>query len=480
MRVPVVLAVIGGSALVLSQPAAAGVGTLYVDSATGHDQGSCSSMSAQCATISYALTQASPGATVYVARGTYPEQLSITQDVTIIGRSPGHTIIAPPTVVQNDTGTDSPVPEYAIVDVHDGATDLDSVTLENLVIDGEVAGSSSFNGCADNFPGVFFHDASGLLKNDVLSDVEMPVSLFGCQTGKGVGALVATDAGRTSNVTMARVTVTGFQKNGLECIDPGTTCTIENSVVTGRGPTTLTAQNGVEIWGVASLTFQQNRVTGDSYSGPSGPAEATGLLILNVGTATVRTNKISSNDVDVYAGEDPSLPPLSTEGSWVFRGNKLSNATDDAPPPWNAEGQGYGDGLDIDSTTGPVQVMGNRAGSDFEYGIALYGATGVTVHGNGVHRDYDGIYVGGPGSVATASTGNAIKGNRAFYNTNDGIFAAANASESGNTFVSNSLHHNQTFEAQDSSTGIETAGTANVWVNDHCSNPHTVSPAGIC
>jgi len=474
------LVLTGGSGLLLAPGAAAGVSTLYVDGATGHDQGACSTQSAQCATIAYALTQAAPGATVYVARGTYAEQLSITRDVTIIGRSPGNTILAPAAVVQNDVGTDSATPQFAIIDIHGASGDLGAVNLENLTIDGRAAGASSFNGCADNFPGVYFHDAGGLLRNDTITDVEMPPNLFGCQTGKGVGALVATDAGHLSDVTMARVTVKGFQKNGLECLDPGTTCTIENSVVTGAGPTSLTAQNGVEIWGVSSLDFMHNKVTGDTYTGPSGPAQATGLLLLNAGTVTVRANKLSANDVDVYAGEVASFPPVAPAGTWTIRGNRLSNATDEAPPPWNVEGAGYGDGLAVDSTTNPVQVVGNRTGTDFEYGIALYGASGVTVRNNGAHRDYDGIYVGGPGSVGAASTHDTLKGNRAFYDGNDGILADVTAADSGNSFISNSMHHNATFEAQDRSSGFGTAGTANSWVHDHCANPHAVSPAAVC
>lgn len=322
------LALTGGSGLVLTQPAAAGSTTLYVSATAGHDLGTCSSQRTPCATISYALSRAADGATIYVAKGTYTEQLTITQNVTIIGRSPGGVVIAPAGVVQNDVGTDSATPQFAIVDIHNASSDLGDVNLENLVINGTAAGASSFNSCSDNFPGVYYHDANGLLRNDTITGVEMPSDLFGCQTGKGVGALVASDVGHSSTVTVARVTVRNFQKNGLECIDPGTSCVIENSTVTGIGPTALTSQNGVEIWGVGSLAFMHNKVSGDTYTGPSGPAQATGLLILNAGSVDVRSNKLTANDVDVYAGTNPSFSPVVTAGVWMIRGNRLTGATD--------------------------------------------------------------------------------------------------------------------------------------------------------
>jgi len=473
-------ALAGGALVVLAAPASAASALLYVSASAGHNTGSCSTQAMPCATITYALAHAAPGATILVAAGTYPEQLTITRNVSIVGRAAGRVVLEPETVVQNDVATDSSVPQFAIVDIHDPGGSLADVNLENLVINGSEAGASSFNSCSDNFPGVYYHDASGLLRADTITGMEMAPDLFGCQTGKGVGALVASDAGRSSTVTMARVTVRAFQKNGLECIDPGTACIIEHSGVTGIGPTTLTAQNGVEIWGVRWLDFMHNKVTGDTYSGPSGPAQATGLLILNAGSVDVRSNKMSANDIDLYAGEDAAFTPVAPAGTWTIRGNRLTGATDDAPAPWNVVGGGYGDGLVLDSTSNDVEVEHNRAGTNFEYGIALYGVHGATVHGNGAHRDADGIYVGGPGSVAAASTGNTLRGNRAFYNTDDGILAAGTGADSGNTFLGNTMHHNGGFEAEDRSTGTHSDHTANFWVHDHCSNPTTVSPAALC
>jgi nitrous oxidase accessory protein NosD len=451
---------------------------LYVNGSGGHDTGACSAPSSACAHISYALTQAGAGGTIKVSAGTYAEQLVITQSVTIIGRS--NVTIAPATVSQNDIGTDSPTPELPIVDVHNATQAVTNVNLENLTIDGAAAGLSSFNSCSNNFPGVYFHDASGSLVGDRVVNMEMAPSLFGCQTGKGVGILVAADIGDASNVLMQQVAVNHYQKNGIECIDTGTTCGIQSSVVTGIGPTSLTSQNGVEIWGTASVTVLHNKISKNTYTGTNGPASAVGLLVLNAGTVNIRHNMAMSNDVDMIALGNYPAGPMAPAGTWSFIGNKFFNATDDAPPPFNVPGHGYGDGLDVDSTTNPVIIRGNRTSANFEYGIGLFGTSGATVRHNHGHGDYDGIYIGGPGSAFSASTGNTVTGNRAQYDRNDGILADVTAAESGNTFSSNALHHSTNLEAQDLSTGIGTHGTANGWSGNHCGTPHAESPMGIC
>ena len=90
-------------------------------------------MAAACATISYALNQAGTGATINVATGTYSQQLTITQNVTIIGRAP-NVVIAPPIVSQNDIDADSTTPQFAIVDVHNAAHAITNALLSVWVL----------------------------------------------------------------------------------------------------------------------------------------------------------------------------------------------------------------------------------------------------------------------------------------------------------------------------------------------------------
>ena len=169
---------------VVSPSAEASVMTLYVNGSSGHDTGTCYSLAAACATISYALTQAGAGATINVAAGTYREQLMITRSVKIVGKAP-HVAIAPATVSQNDVDADSTTPQFAIVDVHNASHAIANVTLENLTVNGAAAGNTPSLNCGTNFPGIYFHNASGTLIDDRVIDVEMSQHYFGCQTGGG-------------------------------------------------------------------------------------------------------------------------------------------------------------------------------------------------------------------------------------------------------------------------------------------------------
>jgi hypothetical protein len=75
-----------------------------------------------CLTIGYALGLAPTGATIEVAAGTYPEQLTITKNVTIQGAGRNRTIIEPSSVTSNATDTDSSTTQFAIVYFGPGVT----------------------------------------------------------------------------------------------------------------------------------------------------------------------------------------------------------------------------------------------------------------------------------------------------------------------------------------------------------------------
>ena len=99
------LALTLGSLAVVAQPAAASGATLYVD-LVGNDSGNCLNVNSPCATISYALTQATNGDTILLLDGTL-----ITDHVTVPGTFTNLTITStggsfgPGEVTGNNTGT---------------------------------------------------------------------------------------------------------------------------------------------------------------------------------------------------------------------------------------------------------------------------------------------------------------------------------------------------------------------------------------
>jgi len=92
-----VTAVAGGTAVLAS----AGGSTLYVAQG-GSDSSDCQTQASPCATIAYAVSQASDGDTVDVGPGTFPESggVSVPFDLTIAGsdQAPGTTVAGTPSV----------------------------------------------------------------------------------------------------------------------------------------------------------------------------------------------------------------------------------------------------------------------------------------------------------------------------------------------------------------------------------------------
>jgi hypothetical protein len=508
-RVAVAVALAGGMTAAMlgaaaSTAAAAPGGTEYVNNApgVGMDTGSCRLAAHPCQTITYAINvdpSPSVNTTIHVAAGSYPEQLTISSDVTIVGSGISNTKIDPSSLPASDTDSDSATPQFAIVDVTDGAT----ASLEKLTVDGSQA-TAQFDTCANDFVGVYYHNASGTIENVDVENIVLPQADFGCQDGLGI--YVATDApvgagwssgasessarpliidgaggarlspldargirslalrpkngpSPSSNVTMTDVSVTNYDKNGITCDDPGTTCSITGSTTTGIGPTSLIGQNGIQGYDAGSLTLKSDTVTGNTYTGdPAG--EGTGVLLIDQGTLTVKNCTASSNDYNFYLLNDGYA--LTNPGSWSITGSTATNST-------------YGDGIAIDSVTNSLTVDSNEhVRGNMGNGIALYGTAAVDVQANTANLNgANGIYVGGPGTTGNGSSANIVNGNSTSNNANDGILADSDATSG--TFTGNKAVDNILYDYQDSS-----SGNTNSWLADTCSPPHDSNPAGLC
>lgn len=138
--------------------------------------------------------------------------------------------------------------------------------------------------------GIYFQDASGTISGNDVLNVRMSDAYFGLQTGVGI---LATGTG---NVDIASNLVEGYQKGGIvvgRASIPfvGRFSILDNTVV-GRGPTPLTAQNGIQVSGPdATGEVSGNRISGNEYTGCSNkdaaktgctPWVAAGLLLYNV------------------------------------------------------------------------------------------------------------------------------------------------------------------------------------------------------
>ena len=91
------------------------------------------------------------------------------------------------------------------------------------------------------------------------------LSLYGVGIilGAGIYALIGVGAGIAGNA------IWDHQKGGIVTNGPGTNVEITGNTVTGFGPVSFIAQNGIQVGYGASASVMRNTVTGHSYTGTS-------------------------------------------------------------------------------------------------------------------------------------------------------------------------------------------------------------------
>lgn len=224
--------------------------------------GTCTKL-VQFATIQLAVNAVPSGSTIKVCPGTYPEQVTITKNLTLIGNGPTASVVTVPAsgLVTNGV-TDifgNPVAAQILVQ---GAT----VTISHMAVDG--ANDQVFT-CAVDPIGIYYQNAAGTITDNAVRNVLMPPGYQGCQGG------LAINVEATSGSPVVKITnnsVRNYDKNGITASgfeNPGgPNVTVSGNTVIGLGATTVIAQNGIQIGYGASGTVQNNYVADDIYTNP--------------------------------------------------------------------------------------------------------------------------------------------------------------------------------------------------------------------
>jgi hypothetical protein len=219
------------------------------------------------------------GSTVYIAPGTYEEQVEITSPLTLQGAGAAATIIKSPVTLTKffSTGPNN----KPIIYVHDTS----GVNINDLTVDGAGRGNANYR-----FMGIAYRNAGGAVSNCVIKDVrDNPIS--GTQHGIGIYALADNGTNRTLN--LSNTTITGFQKNGTVFAGANLSVSANGNTITGAGPVNFIAQNGIQLSTGATGTITNNVVSAISYTpftwsatgilvyGASGPVLTTGNTVTN-------------------------------------------------------------------------------------------------------------------------------------------------------------------------------------------------------
>jgi parallel beta-helix repeat protein len=152
-----------------------------------------------------------------------------------------------------------------------------------------------------NYYGVANNGGAVTIQNSAIHDIgESPFD--GTQHGVGIYFVL----GSSASGTISDNTVYRYQKSGIVVNGTGTSATIRDNTVTGFGPVSFIAQNGIQVGYGADASVMRNTVSGNSYIGAD--SIATGILVVggpgNGGAYTVGTqvvgNTLINNDVGVF------------------------------------------------------------------------------------------------------------------------------------------------------------------------------------
>jgi len=276
----------------------------------------------QCPTATFtsiqdAINAAKAGSLIRVCPGTYREQLSINKSLSIEGDDGA--IVLPVNMVANTSGS-SGAPIAAAILVKDAA----NVEIEGLIVD---TANSGVSACSPDLIGILYQNASGSIEHNAVRNTKLSVSLNGCQSGDAI--VVQSLLGGTSKVTIDDNSVHDYQKNGITGNESGTEVAITNNVVTGLGPTTGAAQNGIQIGFGAKGGILRNTVTDNVWapcvSLTNCAFNATGILVFQSDDVRVEHNSLATNQVGIFTnGQNAKIESNNISNSVVLVGIDLA------------------------------------------------------------------------------------------------------------------------------------------------------------
>jgi len=333
-----------------------------------------------CPTAAYtsiqaAVNGASSGDTIRICPGVYVEQVSIDKSLTLTAESGA--ILMPSSLQANSTSLydGSPLAVALLV------TNTTGVTISGLIVDGT---NNAISECPppDLF-GIAFQNASGTIAHSTVRNFKLTAAYNGCQSGTGI--LVQSGGGLSSKVTIETSSIHDFQKNGITADEVGTSVVINSNTVTGVGPTTGAAQNGIQIGYGATGSITNNTVTNNVWSPCTAVATctafATNILVYQSDNITLTNNVVSVSQVGIFvAANNATLTGNRSSANSVFDGihfEGTSNSVKSSTVVNSSES-----GIYVDGNNNTIQ---NNTIIEAGVGILVTtGSTGYLISGNSI------------------------------------------------------------------------------------------------
>jgi hypothetical protein len=261
-------------------------------------------------TISQAVTEVAPGSTILVCPGNYPEQVAITQPLTLTGVQSGNaanpTITAPSGGLTKTIATATGINVYYQLLADNGTSG--AVNISNIAVNG------SGNGLPDAAPlaGIFYNSTSGTVSR---------VAIFS-QIGTGVGyGLIAENTGSSAvTVSIVESSIHDFDQAGIS-MDGNLSADIRsNEIVTSSSFSGSSAPNGIILY--SSGRIGNNRVI--THPQPPGISANTGISVQS--EVIVANNTVENFTIGVWLlGDSNSVTSnrvLLAGGAVVISGHK--------------------------------------------------------------------------------------------------------------------------------------------------------------
>jgi len=224
--------------------------------------------------------------TIEVFALTRVEQVEIYKKITLCGQGIGSTIIQSPDILTKSFTTSAI--NKPIIYVHD----VDGVIIRDLTVDGAGKGNANYR-----FVGIGIYHAGATVKDIEVKNIrDTPFS--GAQHGVAIYGY-SDLTGIPHNIVVQSCNIHDYQKNGITLAGSDLTVTVTGCTVTGVGPTTVTAQNGIQVSSGAKGSVIGNTVSGCSYTGPSWAASGI-LPQQSGGILQIKNNILMQNQVNIY------------------------------------------------------------------------------------------------------------------------------------------------------------------------------------
>ncbi|MBV6477796.1 MAG: hypothetical protein HGGPFJEG_00540 [Ignavibacteria bacterium] len=242
--------------------------------------------------IQRSVDDAAASDVLIVSAHTFTEQVEIDKALTLSGQGMGSTVIVSPNILPLSyvtSGTNKPV-----IYIHDAS----DVIVRNLTVDG--AGKGNAN---NRFQGVAYHNAGGVLRECEIKAVRN-TPIDGVQAGVGIYAYA--DNGNPRTLDVSNNTVYDFQKNATVFAGDDLSVTVDSNTVTGAGPVSFIAQNGIQLSTGANGSITNNILSNISYI-PSTVVSCGILLYQPDSPDTTTNNSLTGCQVGIYYIEASGL-----------------------------------------------------------------------------------------------------------------------------------------------------------------------------